>query len=203
MGVIEKRAKHKEEFRREILNSAREIFINDGYDGFSMRKLAEKIDYSPTTIYIYFKNKDDLLFAICEEFFAEFFAELNHIRSVSQDPIETLRQAVLYLIDFGLKNPNQYKVIFFSKSDIYGTREEFVEQESMARNTHLVFKEMIRDCIKAGRLRELDEDVIAPALATASHGLVTMILYRPDFFNKRSDVIARSLVDALLRGYQK
>jgi len=202
MGVVEKRAKRKEEFRREILDSAREIFINDGYDRFSMRKLAEKIDYSPTTIYIYFKNKDDLLFAICEEFFADFFAELNRIRSVSQDPIDTLRQAYLYLVEFGLKNPNQYKVIFFTKS-VYGTMRELVEKESMARNTHLVFKEMIRDCIKAGRLRELDEDVIAPALATASHGLVTMILYRPDFFNKKSDVIAHSLVDALLRGYQK
>ena len=201
LGVIEKRAKHKEEFRREILDSAREIFINDGYDGFSMRRLAEKIDYSPTTIYLYFKNKDDLLFAICEEFFADFFTELNHIRSFSQDPVETLRQAFLYLVEFGLKNPNQYKVIFFTKS-VYGTMDQFVEKESMARNTYLVFKEMVRDCIKAGRLRERDEDVIAPALATASHGLVTMLLYRPDVLNKRRDVIARSLVDALLRGYQ-
>ena len=203
MGVKEKRAKHKEELRREILDSAREIFIHDGYDGFSMRKLAEKIDYSPTTIYIYFKNKDDLLFAICEEFFANFFAELNHIRSVYRDPIETLRQAFLYLIEFGLKNPNQYKVIFFSKSDIYGSREEFVKKESMARNTHFAFKEMVRDCIKAGRIRELDEDVIPIALAIASHGLVTLNLYRPDHLREKSDVIARSLVDALLRGYQK
>ncbi len=202
MGVIEKRAKHKEQFRREILDSAREIFINDGYDGFSMRKLAERIDYSPTTIYLYFKNKDDLLFAICEEFFANFLAELNHIRSVSRDPIETLRRALLYLIEFGLKNPNQYKVIFFTKS-IYGTMGELIEKESMARNTYFVFKEIIRDCIRAGRLREPDEDVIAGALAIVSHGLVTMILNCPDFSNGRSDVIARSLVDALLRGYQK
>jgi AcrR family transcriptional regulator len=202
MGVTEKRARQKEEFRREILDSAREMFINDGYDGFSMRKLAERIDYSPTTIYLYFKNKDDLLFAICEEFFADFFARLNHIRSLAQDPVETLRQAFLYLVEFGLKNPNQYKVIFFTKS-VYGTMDQFVEKESMARNTYLVFKEMVRDCIEAGRLRERDEDVIAPALATASHGLVTMLLYRPDVLNRRGDVIARSLVDALLRGYQK
>jgi hypothetical protein len=90
-----------------------------------------------------------------------------------------------------------------AKSDIYGTREEFVKKESIARNTYLIFKEMIRDCVKAGRLLEPDEDVIAPVLATASHGLVTMILYRSDFLNKGSDVIARSLVDALRRGYQK
>lgn len=202
VGVKEKRAKYKEEFRREILDAARELFINEGYEKFSMRKLAEKIEYSPTTIYLYFKNKDALLFAICEEFFADFSAELNQIRSSCQDPIETLRQAFLYLIELGLKNPSQYKVIFFTKS-VYGTMEEFVEKESMARNTYLAFKEMIRDCITAGLLREFDDDVIASALITASHGLVTMILCRPDCLNNKNDIVAHSLADALLRGYQK
>ncbi len=203
MGVVEKRAKHKEEFRREILDSARELFINDGYEKFSMRKLAEKIQYSPTTIYLYFKSKDDLLLAICEEFFEHFFAELNRIRAVSQDSIKTLRQAFLYLMEFGLKNPNQYKVIFFSKSSVYGTHEEFVQRESMARNVYFAFKEMVRNCVKAGRFREQDEDTIAQALAIASHGLVTMTLSRPDSLNQKMDTVARTMVDALLRGYEK
>ncbi len=202
MGVIEKRAKQKEEFRREILDSAREIFINDGYDGFSMRKLAEKIDYSPTTIYLYFKNKDDLLFAICEEFFANFFAELNHIRTVSQDPIETLRQAVLYLIEFGLKNPNQYKLIFFTKS-VYGTKEELVEQESMGRNTYFVFKEIVQDCITAEKLRQIDADIIVDTLSIASHGVVAKNIHCANFSKERSDIVAHTLVDVLLRGLQK
>ena len=203
MGVKEKRAKYKEDFRREILDAARELFINEGYEKFSMRRLAEKIDYSPTTIYIYFKNKDDLLFAICEEFFAHFSAQLNHIRSVSQDPIETLRQALLYLMEFGLKNPNQYKVIFFTKSNIYGTQEEFVEKESRARNTYFAFREMVQNCIQAGRMRDLDVDVVAHTLAIASHGLITMVLYKPNFLKDNSEVIAHTLVDGLLRGYQK
>ncbi|MDA8240054.1 MAG: TetR/AcrR family transcriptional regulator [Nitrospiraceae bacterium] len=202
MGVTEKRAKHKEEFRREILDSAREIFINNGYDGFSMRKLAEKIDYSPTTIYFYFKNKDDLLFAICEDFFANFFAELNHIRSVSRGPIETLRRAFLYLVEFGLKNPNQYKLIFFTKS-VYGTREELVEEESMARNTYFVFKEIVQDCINAGKLREIEVDVIVDTLSMASHGAVAKSLHCPNFSKERSDIVAHTLGDVLLRGLQK
>lgn len=203
MGVIEKRAKHKEEFRKEILDSAREIFINDGYDGFSMRKLAEKIGYSPTTIYIYFKNKDDLLFDICEEFFEHFSAQLHHIRSASQDPIETLRQALLYLMEFGLKNPNQYKVIFFTKSNIYGTREEFVEKESMARNTYFAFREMVQECISKGKMRDLGVDVIAQTLAIVSHGLITMALYKTNFLKDKSEIVAQTVVDGLLRGYQE
>ncbi len=202
MGVKEKRAKYREEFRQEILDAARELFINEGYENFSMRKLAEKIDYSPTTIYLYFKNKDDLLFAICEEFFGNFSARLNHIRAVSRDPVETLRQAFLYLMNFGIKNPHQYKLIFFTKS-VYGTREELVEKESMARNTYFVFQEIVQDCIDAGKMREIKADVIVDTLAVASHGVVTKNIYCANFLKERSDVVARTLVDVLLRGLQK
>lgn len=203
MTFIEKRAKHKEEFRREILDSARELFINDGYEQFSMRKLAEKIGYSPTTIYLYFKSKDDLLYAISEEFFEGFFNKFNHFRSVSQSPLETLRQACLYLIEFGLKNPNQYKLVFLSKHNVYGTREEFIEKESMARSTYVVFKDMVQDCIRTGLFRESDEKVISPALAIIANGLVMRNLHRPNCAEENIDVIARTLVDAVLRGFQK
>jgi AcrR family transcriptional regulator len=64
--MSEKRHKNKEAFRREILDAAREVFSVDGYGNFSMRKLARRIGYSPTTIYLYFRDKDELLFCLCE-----------------------------------------------------------------------------------------------------------------------------------------
>ncbi len=203
MGINEKRAKHKEEFRREILEAARELFIQEGYESFSMRKLAEKIDYSPTTIYLYFPSKDDLLFTICEEVFAYFFAQLHHIRSGSQDPVEKLRQTLLSFMEFGLKNPQQYKMMFFTKNSAYGTYEEFLSRETMARNIYFAFREMVRDCIRAGRIRDLDVDVIWHALASASHGLITLALYRPDALQDKGDLVAHALVDGLLRGYER
>ena len=202
MGIKEKRTKYREEFRREILDAAREFFINEGYEKFSMRKLAEKIDYSATTIYLYFKSKDDLLFAICEEFFGHFFAQLNHIRAASHGPVETLRQAILYLMNFGLKHPTQYKLIFFTKS-VYGTREELVEKESMARNTYFVFKEIVQDCVNSGKLQEIEVDVIVDTLGIASHGVIAKSIYCADFLEDRSDIVAHTLVDVLLRGLQK
>ncbi len=202
MGVKEKRAKYREEFRQEILDAARELFITEGYENFSMRKLAEKIDYSATTIYLYFKNRDDLLFAICEEFFGNFSTRLNQIRLVSRDPVETLRQAFLYLMNFGLKNPYQYKLIFFTKS-VYGSREELVKKESMARTTYLVFKEIVQDCIDAGQMRQTEADVIVDILVVASHGLITKNIYCANFLKERSGTVARTLVDVLLRGLQK
>ena len=203
MGVKEKRAKYKEEFRREILDAARELFINEGYEKFSMRRLAEKIDYSPTTIYLYFKDKDALLFAICEEVAGQFLANLNHIRTLHIDPLDALRQALLYMMEFGFDNPNQYKVFFFTSPDVYGTREEFMEKESTARNSFLLYREMVRACIETGELREVDIDVLTQVLCVAVHGLIVMTTYRRNFPWADRNVLARTLVDGLLRGYRK
>lgn len=203
MGVKEKRAKYREEFRGEILDAARELFINDGYDKFSMRRLAERIGYSPTTIYLYFRDKDDLLLAICEEVAEQFFANLNHIRADHTDPLETLRQALLYFIEFGFNNPNQYIVFFFTSCGVYGTHEEFMKKESMARNSYLVFREIVQDCIETGKLRETDKEMLTQVLAVATHGLIAMTTYRKSFPWADRNVLAHSLVDGLLRGYLK
>jgi AcrR family transcriptional regulator len=203
MGAKEKRDRHKEEFRWEILNSARELFIDNGYEKFSMRGLAEKIDYSPTTIYLYFKNKDDLLFAVCEEVAEQFLTKLSHIRSVQSKPLEALRQAMLYLVEFAFDNPNQYKVFFLTKPNVYGTQEEFMKRESMARNSYFEFRKTVEVCIRAGKLRRMDIDVLTQVLATAPHGLIAMTLYQNSFPWADRKVLATTLVDGLLRGFQK
>ena len=203
MGVKEKRHRYKEEFRREILNSARDFFIDVGYEKFSMRRLAEKIDYSPTTIYHYFKNKDDLLFATCEEVAEQFFARIRYLRSVQSKPYEALRQAMLYLVEFAFDNPNQYKVFFLTRPNVYGTQDEFMKRESMARNSYFEFREIVQACIKAGKLRRIDIDVLTQVLATAPHGLITMTLYQSSFPWSDRKILATTLVDGLLRGFRK
>lgn len=201
MGVKQKRIKHKEEFRAEILAVARGLFLTEGYDKFSMRKLADRIDYSPTTIYLYFKNKDELLFAICEEVAETFHANLTHIKAHHQDHFEALRQALLYQIEFGLDNPNQYKVFFFTGSSVYGTAQEFMQRESMARDSYFLFRDMVLECIEAGRLRRMDAEVLTQVLVVATHGLIVMKTYRPHFTWADRKVLAQTLVDGLLRGF--
>jgi len=203
MGVQEKRNKYKEEFRREILNSARDLFLAVGYEKFSMRRLAEKIDYSPTTIYHYFRNKDDLLLAICEEVAEQFLARMRYIRSVQRKPYEALRQAMLYLMEFAFENPHQYKVFFLTRPNVYGRQEEFMKRESMARDSYLEFREMVEACIEAGELRHMDIEVLTQVLAAAPHGLITMTLYRDSFPWADRKVLASTLVDGLLKGFQK
>lgn len=202
MEAGKKRAKHKEEFRREILDAARSLFVNEGYEKFSMRQLAEKIGYSPRAIYSYFKDKDDLHFALCEVVAERFFADLTNIRTAHSDPLETLRQALLYLVEFGFNTPDKYKVFFITSSKMYGTLDEFMEKESMARNANFEFREIVKTCVVTGRLQEIDIDVLAQVLAVATCGLAALSVYNTGLPCIDRNVLAHTLVEGLLRGYR-
>src|SRR5215471_1856492 len=112
MGVQERRAREKQELRQEILDAARDLFVRQGFENVSMRKIAEKIEYSPTTIYLYFKDKADLLDCICEETFARLIRKQTILDQTVADPIERLRRGLRGYIEFGLKHPNHYRVTF-------------------------------------------------------------------------------------------
>jgi AcrR family transcriptional regulator len=68
-AIAQRREQQRENLRRTILTAAGELCLAHGYEGFSLRQVAERIGYSATTIYRYFANKDDLLFAIVYEGF--------------------------------------------------------------------------------------------------------------------------------------
>src|SRR6266496_4440996 len=69
MGIKERQERDRRAVRRAILDAARELFVKEGYQNISIRKIAERIEYSPAAIYGYFSSKDDIFFALAEEGF--------------------------------------------------------------------------------------------------------------------------------------
>src|SRR5512142_1445385 len=106
MGVQERRAREKQELREEILEAARQLFIHEGFENVSMRKIADKIEYSPTTIYLYFQDKSDLLDCVCEQTLSRLNDGLTQIRQRVADPFQRLRAGLRAYIDFGVEHPN-------------------------------------------------------------------------------------------------
>ncbi len=91
MGVKERREREKSETRDKILDAARELFVTEGYEGVSMRRVADKIEYSPTAIYVYFADKNELFHELCRQDFAR-LQEVMQSAEMPADPIERLRQ---------------------------------------------------------------------------------------------------------------
>src|SRR5215472_4189832 len=112
MSSKARREREKAALRLEILRAARDLFVHEGYENVSMRRIAEKIDYSPTTVYLHFVDKADLLFHICEETFAKLAAKGERLLAERTDPLTKLKQLGRSYIEFGLQHPDHYKLTF-------------------------------------------------------------------------------------------
>jgi AcrR family transcriptional regulator len=198
--MIDKSLQKKEEFRREILVAAREIFSSDGYANFSMRKLASRIGYSPTTIYLYFKDKDEILFCLCEEFYVELYQTILKVEGENADLLVTLRNVLFAYVSFGLANPEQYRVAFFANPSVYGSPAEYLENDTMSRRAYFHYRELVAACSAAGILISMDVDTLAQVLWAGVHGVVSAALHTRDFPLADPAVLADVMVTGLLTG---
>src|SRR5262249_54891692 len=129
MGVQERRARQKESIREEILDAARSLFVKEGYEHVSMRKIAERIEYAPGTIYLYFRDKADIMERLCEETFSKLAQKMWAINADPSNPLEGLRRGVRTYIQFGIDNPNHYIVTFVQAKQIPEDRQPKAGQQ--------------------------------------------------------------------------
>lgn len=116
MGVKERQERDREELRQSILDAAQELFVAEGYRNVSIRKIAEKVEYSPAALYSYFPSKDDLFFALAEEGFRKLFAFTNDPAAMSGDPLSAIRDGFLRYHQFSRKHPEYFELMFVDRS---------------------------------------------------------------------------------------
>src|SRR5215469_1136897 len=115
MGVKERREREREETRAKIADAARELFAREGYDAVSMRRIAEAIEYSPTAIYVHFKDKESLFQELCRQDFGKLASVFTKLSQV-ENPIERIREIGHAYIHFALLYPNHYRLMFMTSS---------------------------------------------------------------------------------------
>jgi AcrR family transcriptional regulator len=203
MGIKERREKAKENLRQEIFDAASELFAKEGVANVSMRKIAEKIDYSPTTIYLYFKDKTTLLHQICEETFAKLAAEVEKIKDTSDDPLEILRGGMRAYIEFGLKHPNHYEVVFIAPLDSYIEKTpgfEYTFEDSMGKVAFEKLVESVVACVEAGVIKNGDIELISQTLWAGMHGLTSLLIGHTEFPFVEKERLIENLIETLIKG---
>lgn len=115
MGIKERQERERETVRHAILTAARDLFIAEGYEHVSMRKIAERIEYSPAAIYGYFPSKADIFFALAEEGF-RLLHEKACAAPASDDPVETLRQRLWAFYRFSREHPEHFALMFVDRT---------------------------------------------------------------------------------------
>ena len=198
MGVKERRAREKEQLRRQILSAARELFVNEGYESVSMRKIASKIEYSATTIYLYFKDKADLLDAVCKETLLDLLNTLELLKEDKSNPVETLRKSGRAYVEFGLKYPQDYKLTFVVRPQFQ--KGLGLQEGSVGERVFNYLRAMVSECIRQKAFREVDVEITGQALWSAVHGVTLLLIDFSDFPWTEKDKLIDMVIDTMIEG---
>ncbi len=175
MGIAERRAREKDDLRQKILSAASELFVENGFDNVSMRKVADRIEYAASTIYLYFKNKNELVAGICGDAFEALIAGLEEIEGRELPPLDSFLAGVRCYIKFGLDHPHQYRLVF-SNPVPEQFDEEFREVNSLGMQALQHLARSIERCRDAGVFTKTDPQLDAYVIWMILHGVTSVII---------------------------
>jgi AcrR family transcriptional regulator len=172
MTISTRKERQKEELRGKILQAARELFMQKGYEETSIRNIAEKIEYSPTTIYLYFKDKDDIFFALHQEGFTllnQYFKPLAHV----SEPFERLKAISKAYITFAMENGEFYDLMFIINSPMKTVESDHSKWEEGHRAFQFLVG-TVKECIGKGYFKGMDPEILAFTCWSMVHGIASL-----------------------------
>lgn len=156
--------------RELILDAARTLFLEKGYYQTSIRNIAEKIEYSPGTIYLYFKEKDEIFHALHEEGFRKLTSVMLPLQHVS-DPFERLKALGRVYMEFAIQNKDFYDLMFIMQAPMNLEEEDCWEEGDRALD---FLKMVIRDCQAQGRFQGKDVEYLSFIIWSSMHGMCAL-----------------------------
>src|SRR5262245_18891763 len=192
----------------EIIAAAKRLFLKEGYENFTTRKLAEQVGLSQTGLYVYFKSKDELLEAVCRTTFAGLAQRFREIAAKWGNSPDLLRRLINAYVQFGVDHPDEYQVTFMvGRSAPKFTRRKDLfrpfEQQGVGVQSFLLFREQIVSMIESRRLKHGDATLITEAVWAAAHGLVSLMIARPGYLLSENRALVGATVNALVEGLQR
>jgi AcrR family transcriptional regulator len=169
-----------ERLRAEILEAAERLLVETGdQSALSIRAIADAVGVTPPSIYLHFADRNDLIFAVCEEQFSHLDAAMEAAAAGIDDPWERVARRGRAYIDFGLSNAEQYRIIMTSRPD--GTPERFVDERLRQTSAFGHVVEDVQAAIDAGLLRYNNAVLVATGLWMVVHGITSLLIAKPDF----------------------
>jgi AcrR family transcriptional regulator len=203
LGVKERKLRERRLLRQEILDAASELFVRDGFENVSMRRIADKIEYSPTTIYLYFKDKAELLEQVCTETFSRLSEHLRAILDEPGDPVERLRRGLVAYVHFGLDNPHHYRATFMMPLPEGFDEAKHKRADSPGMQAFDFLRRSVSDCMRAGKLHTADAELASQTLWCGVHGVTSLLITHRAFPWVGKEQIIESVVDSVIAGVSR
>ena len=200
MGIKERQERERGQVREAILAAARELFVTEGYRHVSMRKIAERIEYSPAAIYSYFPSKDDIFFALAEEGFRLLAQSASAALEGVTDPLMRIRTGLRAFYEFSKAFPQYFELMFIDRS-VPSLSQDFQRFEFFQEVTGRAEAD-IRACMKNGTFsKTLDPAAALHVLWAGMVGAATVGVAQRLAPGEEPDALAHDLLETMLAGF--
>ncbi|MGA6973639.1 MAG: TetR/AcrR family transcriptional regulator [Candidatus Binatus sp.] len=193
--------------RAEILAAAKQLFLKQGYENFTTRKLAARVGLSQTGVYVYFKSKEEILDAVCRSTFEGLAQRIRAMSAESKDSPDAIRRLLKAYVEFGLQHPDEYQLTFMvGNSAPKFTRRKDLSQpfelQGIGVQCFLLFRDQVARLIEGGQLKDGDVSLVTQTLWATAHGLVSLMIARPGYLLSERGPLVKAAVVALMTGLQ-
>lgn len=174
MGTAERKAKEKEELKHLILEGAKKLFVEKGIEHTTIRNIANEINYSVGTVYVYYKDKNDILHALHMQGFSMLGSRFKVLFSV-ENPMERLKAMGKEYIRFALENPEMYDLMFNLRAPIEFLDAMKAEEWNEGRATFFILKNTVIACMEQGHFKGLnDAEAVSFMIWSTVHGMCSL-----------------------------
>lgn len=188
--------------RAEILAAAERIFVEHGYEGATIRKIADEVGLSSTALYMHFSDKGEILQEICREAFEELLCVNRRITEAQPTPEARLREMMNAYVAFGFDNPNAYRLVYLTRPIEARDGAESAAQQ-MGAELFRSFEAVMQEIAASGGLRSGDAGQAARVYWAGVHGIVSLMITKPYFDWGDRAALTRAMIDTMFIGLLK
>ena len=194
--------------REEILHAAKELFLEQGYDQITIRRIADRVGISAPALYLYFKDKEALMLALCDQTFGHLIEAIGEIEKTVDDPMERVRRFGEAYARFGLTHPDEYRLIFMG-SNIpesmrkLGHRAPIDDPTRPGIGGAVVFSRlvaMLSQVEASGTKLNYPPDTCGELCWMGLHGLVSAFILKPEFPWSDRELLIKGMLEIHLKG---
>lgn len=170
MSIADRKVREKENLKKLILNGAKKLFVEKGIEHTTIRNIADEIDYSIGTVYVYFKDKNAILHELHTEGFKQLGGDFKELFSI-QNPMERLKIMGKLYIKFALENPEMYDLMFNMKAPIEFLDAVHQEEWNEGKGTFDVLNSTVKECIEKGFFKDHNQEPLSFMIWSLVHGM--------------------------------
>lgn len=204
MGIVERRQMEKEIMRKKIIDAASEILAKEGYESLSIRKIAKMIEYSPSIIYHYFKDKTEIVASVVEDGYGRILKSLSEAPVDIENPEKSIEKGLRIYIELMLEAPQQFRAVVMNDIDAVQEKVNMLEEGvSKERKSIQGLCKLVELGIEKEKFRKMDIELTAQILWTSTHGLLSRLILEKNISQRQKERLINHHFEILINGLMK